>query len=50
MVLDLYYRTSEYLFHRGGRHGRDRTVDLQLPMQSVPITTNVVRSNPVQAR
>jgi hypothetical protein len=23
--------------------------DLQLPMQSVPITTNVVSSNPVQA-
>jgi hypothetical protein len=25
-------------------------LDLQLPMQSVPITTNVVSSNPVQAR
>jgi hypothetical protein len=23
-------------------------LDLQLPMQSVPITTNVVRSNPAQ--
>jgi len=25
-------------------------VDLQLPMQSVPITTNFVSSNPTQAR
>jgi hypothetical protein len=32
----------------GGRRGRDRMIlDLQLPMQSVPITTNVVSSNPV---
>ena len=27
-----------------------RQLDLQLPMQSVPITTNVVSSNPAQAR
>ena len=26
------------------------SLDLQLPMQSVPITTNVVNSNPAQAR
>jgi len=26
------------------------TIDLQLPMQSVPITTNVVSSNPAQMR
>ena len=26
------------------------SLDLQLPMQSVPITTNVVTSNPAQAR
>ena len=33
------------------RRGCDRMVfDLQLPMQSVPITTNVVSSNPYQAR
>ena len=25
------------------------SMDLQLPMQSVPITTNVVNSNPAQA-
>ena len=31
-----------------GRHGHDRmVVDLQLPVQSVPITTKVVSSNPV---
>jgi len=29
----------------GGRHGRDRMVVGQLPMQSVPITTDVVSSN-----
>jgi hypothetical protein len=35
----------------GGRRGRDRMIlDLQLPMQSVPITTNVVSSNPTQAK
>ena len=28
---------------------RDRMVDLQLPMQSVPITTNILSSNPAQA-
>jgi hypothetical protein len=32
-----------------GRHGRD-LMDLQLPMQSVPITTNVASSNPAEAR
>ena len=33
----------------GSRLGRDRVVvrDLQLPIQSVPITTNVVSSKPV---
>ena len=30
-----------------GRHGLDR-MDLQQSMQSVPITTNVVSSNPAQ--
>ena len=34
----------------GGRLGRDRMVlDLQLPMQSVDIATNVVSSYPIQA-
>jgi hypothetical protein len=34
-----------------GRRGRDRmVVDLQLLMQSVPITTKIVSSIPVQAR
>ena len=33
------------------RRGHDRmVVGFKLPMQSVPITTNVVRSNPTQAR
>jgi hypothetical protein len=29
---------------------KEHILDLQLPMQSVPITTNVVSLNPVQAR
>ena len=34
-----------------GRRGCDRmVVDLQLPIQSVYITTNVVNSNPTQAK
>ena len=32
-----------------GRHGHDHIVVGLLPMQSVPITTNVVSSNPTQA-
>ena len=50
------YKTYEYsmniLQHHinywyRGRHGRDRmVVDLQLPVQSVPIITKVVSSNP----
>jgi len=37
------------------RHGYDHTVigitkNVQLPMQSVPITTNVVSSNPVHGK
>ena len=33
---------------RRGHRGRDRTIlDLQLPVQSVPITTKVTSSNPV---
>ena len=31
-------------------HGRNGMVDLQLPMQSVPFTTNFVSLNPAQAR
>ena len=42
------------LYIVGGRRGRDRIiawkVDLQLHMQSVPITTNVWSSNPVRVR
>jgi hypothetical protein len=38
-------------FLQRGRRGRDRmVVDLQLPVQSVPITTEIVSSNPAQAR
>ena len=34
-------------FLQRGRRGRDRmVVDLQLPVQSVPITTEIVSSNP----
>ena len=33
-----------------GRRGRDRMVVGQLPIQSVPIITNVLSSNPAQAR
>ena len=34
-----------------GCRGRDRMViGFKLPVQLVPITTNVVRSNPIQAR
>ena len=29
-----------------GHHGCDRMIDLQLPVQSVPITTKIVSSNP----
>jgi hypothetical protein len=36
---------------RGGRRGHDRmVVEFKLPMQSVPITTNVVSSNPAHTR
>jgi hypothetical protein len=38
-----------FTFLRGCR-GRDRMVVLQLPMQSVPITTNVVSLNPTRGR
>ena len=35
----------------GGRHGRDRmVVGFITSMQSVPIATNIVSSNPTQAR
>ena len=37
---------SIFLWKHRGRHGCDRmVVDLQLPMQSVPITTDVVSLN-----
>ena len=37
------------IFVSGRCCGRDH-IDLLIPMQSVPITTNVVRSNPAQMR
>ena len=42
------YGGFQYIFtiSVGDRHGRDRMV-VQLPVQSVSITTKVVRSNPV---
>ena len=36
----------QFLKTNRGRPGRDRMVDLQLYIQSVPITTKVVSSNP----
>ena len=40
-----------YIERGGGRCGPDRMVGgLQLPLQSVPATTDVVSSNYVQAR
>jgi len=39
------------LHYIGDRRGRDRVVvGFQLPVQSVPITTNIVSSNPAQTR
>jgi hypothetical protein len=41
------YNVLFVLKHKGVRHGRDRMgLDLQLPVQSLPITTNVVSLNP----
>jgi hypothetical protein len=41
----------ECIHHLQGRRGRDRMeLELQLSMQSVPITTNAVNSNPAQVR
>ena len=45
---DKSYYSSYFLYFSiqyNDRRGRDRMVDLQLPMQSVPITTDVVSSN-----
>jgi hypothetical protein len=36
-------------YNRRSRRGRDRMVVGLVPMESVPITTNVVSSNPTQA-
>ena len=38
-----------YLMYTGCLRDRNHMVNLQLPMLSVPITTNVVSSNPAQA-
>jgi len=51
----MFYRTQDntqiLTCLSGGRRGRGRmVVDFKLPMQSVPITPNVVSSNPTQAR
>ena len=44
--LDNLRHVQEYYTYSWGRRGRDRmVVEFQLPMQSVPITTDVVRSN-----
>ena len=46
IVYSLYFECD-----LGGRLGRDRMVlDLQLPMQSIDIATDVVSSYPIQAR
>ena len=46
---DKSYYSSYFLYFSiqyNDRRGRDRMVDLQLHVQSVPITTKVVSSNP----
>jgi hypothetical protein len=40
---------ENFLLYRRGRHGHDRMV-VGLPVQSVPITTKVVTSNPVRGK
>jgi hypothetical protein len=43
-------KTYHY-YHIRSRRGRDHMLlDLQLPVQSVPITTNVVSLNPAQTK
>jgi hypothetical protein len=51
-VTDKIYRTTLYRVHLAwaGFEQSIRRQELDLPMQSVPITTNVVRSNYAQAR
>ena len=47
----MYLMFERKSLKKGGCHGRDHmVVGFQLPMQSVPITTNVVSSNTTQAR
>jgi len=48
-IHDLMKGYSKLDIYRG-RRGRDHVVVLQLPMQSVPIPTNIVSSNPAQAK
>jgi hypothetical protein len=49
-MLPISYVGITRILKRGHR-GRDRTeLDLQRPMQSLSITTNVVSSKPVQTR
>jgi hypothetical protein len=48
-LLYIYQRKMRCIRIRD-RHGHDGMVDALLPMQSVPITTNVVTSNTTQAR
>jgi hypothetical protein len=48
VVKDLYSEICLNQTSVRGRHGRDHmVVDLQLTVQSVPITTKVVSSNPI---
>ena len=50
LLIYLISAQMKYNFPRG-RCGRDcMELDVQLPMQSVPITTKVVSSNPSRAR
>ena len=50
-ILSITAMVQEFLFLSRDRRGHDcMLVGLQLPMHSVPITTNVVSSNPAQAR
>jgi hypothetical protein len=46
----MVWRRNHYIKRKRGRRGRDRMiVGFKLPMRSVPITTNIVRSNSTQA-
>ena len=49
MFQQIQQTTFPFITHTRVRRGRDRMeLDIQLPMQSVPITTDVAGSTPAQ--